>query len=103
RTHILRRRRDRHSPGAVVSARQPALGDLRADTRLRVERRDPRAASAKLLRERALRGEFHFEFTGEELTLELLVLPHVRRRHFADAAIGQQNSETPVVDAAVVA
>jgi hypothetical protein len=72
-------------PPPVVLARQAALGDLRADAGLCEEGGDARAARAQLLGERALRGELEFELTGEELTLELLVLADVGGRHLADA------------------
>ena len=39
---VLHRRRDGDAAGAVVPARQAALGDLRADAGLRVERGDAR-------------------------------------------------------------
>ena len=63
----------------------------------------PDAAGAQLLGERALRRELELELAGEELPLELLVLADVRRGHLADALRVQQDAETPVVDAAVVA
>lgn len=100
--HVLGGRRDGDASGAVVAAGKPALRDLRADARLRVERGDARSAGAQLLGEGSLRGELELELAREELPLELLVLPHVRRRHLADAAGVQQHAETPVVDAAVV-
>ena len=100
---VLHRRGDRDAARAVVASRQPALGDLRADAGLRVERRDAGAAGAQLLGERALRRQLELELAGEELPLELLVLADVRRGHLADALGVQQDAETPVVDAAVVA
>ncbi|KTR86391.1 hypothetical protein NS220_18290 [Microbacterium testaceum] len=101
-THVLRGGSDRDAAGAVIALRQPALGDLRADARLRVEGGDPRSSGTELLGEGPLRGQLELEFTGEELPLELLVLAHVRRGHLADATGTQQDAEPPVVDAAVV-
>lgn len=57
---------------------------------------------AQTLSERSLRRQFHFEFAGQVLPGELLVLTDVRRRHSSDTAGAQQDSETVIVDAAVV-
>ena len=102
RLHGLRRARDRDRPVGVVPPRQAALGDLRADARLREERGDAAAAGAELLGEGALRRQLELELAREVLPLELLVLADVRRRHLGDALVGEQHAEAPVVDAAVV-
>ena len=103
RADVLHGRRDRDAARAVVPARQAAFGDLGADAGLRVERGDAGSAGAELLGEGALRRQLELELAREELPLELLVLADVRRRHLADALRIQQDAETPVVDAAVVA
>ena len=69
---------------------------------LREERRDARAARAQLLGEGALRRQLEFEFAGEELSLELLVLADVRGGHLPDAPGAEKDAEAPAVDAAVV-
>src|SRR5690606_26830938 len=101
--HVLDRRGHGDLAVGAVATRQAALGHLRAHAGLREEGGDARTAGAQLLGERALRCELELELTTEELALELLVLPHVRRRHLADAPRLQQDPETPVVDATVVA
>ena len=68
-------------PGVVVPPRQTALGDLGAAAGRGEERRDPGAARAHPLGQRALRGQLDLELAGEVLPGELLVLPDVRRHH----------------------
>ena len=63
----------------------------------------PGPAGAQPLGQGALRGQLHLELAGEELPLELLVLPDVGRGHPPDPALGQQQAQAPVVDTAVVA
>ena len=46
--------------------------------------------------------ELHLQLAGEELPLELLVLPDVGGDHLADLPVLQQKAETEVVDPAVV-
>ena len=101
--HLFRRRGNGHATRPVVPAGQAAFGHLGADAGLREERRDARPAGAKLLGERALRGELDLEFARQELPLELLVLADVRRGHLADAFLGEQQAEAPVIHPAVVA
>ncbi|MDQ0708221.1 hypothetical protein QFZ52_000873 [Arthrobacter woluwensis] len=89
--------------GVVVLLGQAALGDLRADAGRRVEGGDARATGSELLRQGALRGEDHFELTRQVLAGELLVLTHIGADRAADAAVGEQDAETPVINTAVVA
>ena len=100
--HGLGAARDRDRPVGVVPTRQAAIRDLRADARLREERRDAAAARAELLGEGSLRRELELELAREVLPLELLVLADVRRGHLGDALLREQHAEPPVVDAAVV-
>ena len=68
-------------PAVVVPPRQAALGDLGADPGRGEERRDPGAARAHPLGQRALRRQLDLELAGQVLAGELLVLPDVRRDH----------------------
>ena len=72
---LLGRRRDRDGAVRRVPPRQAALGDLRAGADDREERRDPDAAGAQPLRQRALRGQLDLELAVQVLPLELLVSP----------------------------
>ena len=74
------------SCAAVELARFLALGDDRAEAGAGEERRDAGAAGAQALGERALRVELEFEFAGEVLAFEFLVLADVGRNHLADLA-----------------
>ena len=99
---LLRRRGHDHVAVGVVPPRQPALGDLGAAAGRGEERRDPRAARAHPLGQRALRGQLDLELAGEVLPRELLVLPDVGRDHPPQPLLGQQPAQPPVVDTAVV-
>jgi hypothetical protein len=79
-----------------------AFGDQRADAGLGVEGRDTRAAGANALGERALRIEFEFEFAGEVLLGEQLVLADIGGDHLPDLARLEQPREPDPVDAGIV-
>ena len=63
---------------------------------------DAGASGAESFRQRALRGEFHLQFTLQVLARELLVLAHVGGDDTAQAAGVEQHAQPPAVDAAVV-
>ena len=63
----------------------------------------PGPAGPQALGQGALGDELDLELAGEELALELAVLPDVRARRASDALRRQQEAEAPVVDPAVVA
>jgi hypothetical protein len=50
-----------------------------------------------------LGDEFNLKFTREELAFEFLVFANIGRRRAGDALGAEQDSQTPVVNAAVVA
>ena len=100
--HVGLQRGFHHVVLAVELARFLAFGDDRAVAGAGEERRDARAARAQALGQRALRIEFEFQFAGQVLALEFLVLADVGRNHLADLARGQQQAEAEAVDAGVV-
>ncbi len=63
----------------------------------------PAPPARSFLGQGALRGEDHLQLAGKVLPGELLVLPHVGADGAPDPAVLEQDPETPVVDAAVVA
>ena len=79
-----------------------AFGDQRADAGLGVEGRDTGAAGADALGQRALRIEFEFQFAGEILLREQLVLADIGRDHLLDLPRLQQPAEADAVDAGIV-
>src|SRR5205814_10493911 len=64
---------------AVDDAGLFTFGDKRPITGRRKEAADPGAAGPDPLGERPLRDELDLELPTQELALELLVLPHIRR------------------------
>ncbi len=100
---LLGRRRQGDSPVTVVAQRESALGDLGADPRRSVESGDARAPGAQAFGQGPLGDQFHFEFSGEELTFELLVLTDVRAGRSTYPTRGQEHAQSPVVDTTVVA
>ncbi|KND33255.1 hypothetical protein IQ64_40375, partial [Streptomyces stelliscabiei] len=99
---LLGRGGDGDAAVGAVAPGQSAVGDLGADPGRGVEGGDAGAAGAQPFGEGALRGEFHFQFTGEVLAGELLVLADVGAGHSDDAAGRQQDAEALAVHAAVV-
>ena len=87
---------------AVEFAQLLAVGHQGAHTGLGEEGRDTRPAGAQLLGQRALGRKFKLEFTGQVLTLELLVLPHVGRNHLLDLAGFQQLAQSKAVHTGIV-
>ena len=79
-----------------------ALGHDRAEAGLGIERRNAGAARPQLLRQRSLRREFQFQFAGEILPLEFLVLADIGRDHLLDLARLEQHAEAEAVDAGIV-
>ena len=55
----------------------------------RIKRRDTGTAGTHLLRQRALRGQFHLEFATHHLRFEQGILAHVGGHHFANLFIDQ--------------
>ena len=80
-----------------------AFGQLGAKRGAGVEARDAGATGAQLLGQRALWGQVQFEFTGQRLSLELLVLAHVGCEHALDLVGLEQRSHAEIIDARVVA
>lgn len=87
---------------AIELARLLALGDRGAVAGGGEEGRDAGAAGADLLGQRALRGQFDFQFATEQLLLEQGVLADIGGDHLADLPVFQQHAEAETVDAAVV-
>jgi hypothetical protein len=83
-------------------ARLFALGDHRAVSRRRIERRDSRAAGAQPLGQRSLRIQLDFDFAAEHLPLEQFIFPHVGRDHLADLMRLQQQARAEIRDASVI-
>ena len=79
-----------------------AFGDQRADAGLGVEGRNTGAAGADALGQRALRIEFEFQFAGEVLLGEQLVLADIGRDHLLDLPGLQQPAQPDAVDAGIV-
>ncbi len=79
-----------------------AFGDQGADAGLGVEGRNAGAAGADPFGQRALRIEFEFEFAGEILLREQLVLADIGRDHLLDLPCLKQAAEPDAVDARVV-
>ena len=69
----------------------------------RVEAGNAGAAGAQAFGERALRRELDFELAREELALEFGILTHVGGDHFLDLARCQQQAQSPVIHAGIVA
>src|SRR6266487_3492013 len=99
---LLFRRADRDAAGPVVPPRQPAVGHLGAHAGRRVERRNASAAGPQPLGQCPLWTQLDLELAGQELPLELLVLPDVGPDGAPDPLGGEQPAEPPVVHAAVV-
>ncbi|MNS76962.1 hypothetical protein D3C72_1105290 [compost metagenome] len=100
--HVGGQRTLHHVLLAVELADFLAVGHDRAHAGARKERRNAGAAGAQLLGQRALGREFEFQFAGQVLALELLVLAHVGRDHLPDLARGQQQAQAEAIDAGVV-
>ena len=88
---------------AVENFRLLALGQFGAEAGAGVKTRDARAARAQALGQRALRNELQFEFTGQYLALEFLVLAHVGGHDLFHLASGEQNAHAEIIHARVVA
>ena len=87
----------------VENFRLLALGQFGAEAGAGVEPRDARAARAQPLGQRALRNQLEFEFTGQHLALELLVLAHVGGHDLLHLPGGEQNAHAEAVHAGIVA
>jgi SEC-C motif len=85
-----------------VAQRQPTITDCSACARGCEEGGNSGAACTQSFRECALRHEFHFELTLQVLSFELFVLANVAAHHLFDLLVAQQNTESEIVDAAVV-
>ena len=79
-----------------------ALGDQRADAGLGVEGGNAGAAGADALGQGSLRIEFEFQFAGEVLLREQLVLADIGRDHLLDLPRLQQAAQPDAVDAGIV-
>src|SRR3546814_2222535 len=87
---------------AVDLTRLLALGDDGAVAGGGEESRDAGPAGTQALGQGALRVEFEFELSGQELPLEFLVLAHVGRNHLLDLPGPQQLAEAEAVYAGIV-
>src|SRR3546814_10650541 len=54
------------------------------------------------LSQRSLRAKFHFEFAGQILALEFLVLTYIGADHFLDLPRAQQLAQPFIVDARII-
>lgn len=99
---LLGRRGQRDAAVRGVPPRQAARLDLGPHAGRGVERGHSGTAGPQPFGESALRCQLHLQFTGQVLTGELLVLPHVGGGHPGDTAGPQQQTESPVVHSAVV-
>src|SRR5262245_7348275 len=88
---------------AVDQARLLALGDNRSVGRRREKSADSGAAGANALRKRTLRDEFDLELSAQILTFEFPVFADVGGNHLPHLTRFQQDADTEVVDAGVVA
>ena len=80
-----------------------ALGHRGAHAGAREEARNARTARAHAFGQRALRAEFDFQFSRQELPFEFPVLAHVAGDHFANLPRLQQQAQRPSIHAGVVA
>ena len=87
---------------AVEILHRLAFRNQRADAGLGEKGRNTRAARPDPLCKRALRIEFEFQLTGEELLGEKLVLADIGRNHLFDLLGLKQFTEPNAVDAAIV-
>src|SRR3546814_11185594 len=67
-----------------------ALGNLGADSGLGIKSGNSGPTRAAPLSQRSLRAKFHFEFAGQILALEFLVLTYIGADHFLDLPRAQQ-------------
>ncbi len=79
-----------------------AFGDQGADAGLGVEGGDAGAAGADPFGQRALRIEFEFQFPGEELLGEQLVLADIGRDHLPDLPGLEQPAQSDAVDPGII-
>src|SRR5450830_389756 len=79
-----------------------AVGDRGADPGGREEGWDAGATGAHFLGQGALGGQYHFDFTAEQLFFEEGVFTDIGGDHLADLPVFQQHAEAKAVDAAVV-
>ncbi len=87
---------------AVELAHFLAFRNQSADAGLGIERGNARAAGADALGQRSLRIEFEFQFTGQVLLCEQLVLADIGRDHLLDLAGFQQPAQSDAVNARIV-
>ena len=79
-----------------------AFGDFGTITRRGIKCRETGLGGPALFSQGALRGQFDLQFTAEHLTFELIVLAHIRRYHFFDLTLLQQQSQAEIVDPRIV-
>src|SRR5690606_17728208 len=79
-----------------------ALGDDRADARLRIEAWDARPAGSKPFGQRALGRELQLKLACHELPLELGVLTDIGTDHPLDLPRLEQETQPPIINAGVI-
>src|SRR5580698_3879796 len=101
-TRLLFRGRESDAAVRGIAPGKTTICDERAVARRREERRNAATPRTQPFGQSALRDELHFEFAAEVLPFELLVLADVRARGAPNAAVIQENAQSPTVHAAVV-
>src|SRR3546814_764676 len=79
-----------------------ALGNLGADSGLCIKSGNSGPTRAAPFSQRSLRAKFHFEFAGQILALEFLVLTYIGADHFLDLPRAQQLAQPFIVDARII-
>src|SRR5260370_28804469 len=87
----------------VAILRFLALGQFGAEAGAGVEPGDPSAARPQPLGECALRDELEFEFTRQNLALQLLILPNAGGHDLLDLSSGERKAHAAAIHARIVA